>query len=124
MPFETDRANCMSIVKRYSYFDDRGLQLCVKLNFDNNKLACMQIIGDKVYESFEMDSCVNQTFDTQKVQCLQDNGTPYNPNKPTCVPREETIKELSNSLFDLRNGNLRNADARINSLLARFTNCN
>ncbi len=124
MPFDTDRANCMNVVKHFSYFDDRGLAFCANLSFDSDKLSCMQVIGDKMYEAYEMDNCLNLTFDTQKIQCLKDNGTRYNPGQGTCVPREEVIKQLNNSLYDLRNGNVSNADQRISNLLGRFTRCN
>lgn len=124
MTFESDRANCLAIVKHYSYFDNRGLGICTALSFDSSKITCMQTIGDKTYEGFEMDSCINETFESKKLECLQTNGSPYNPNKPSCVPREEVIGQLTTSLQELRNGNLRNVDQRISSLLGRFTDCN
>lgn len=123
MTFESDRANCLSKVKQYTYFDKRGLTFCAGLNFDTNKLSCLAVIGDKVYEGYEMDQCMSLTFESQKIDCLTENGTTYNPNRPSCVPRDEAISSLTNSLTDLRNGNVRNADHRISDLLQRFTDC-
>lgn len=123
MTFETERANCLNKVKQYTYFDKRGLTYCSTLSFDSDKLSCLSAIGDRVYESFEMDHCLSLTFDSAKMECLETSGTTYNPNRGVCVPREEAISQLSSSLSELRNGNARAADQRISNLLARFTDC-
>lgn len=123
MTFESDRANCLNQIKRFTYFDKRALTFCSGLNFDSNKMNCLQIIGDRVYEGYEMDHCLSLTFDSQKLECMQNSGTIYNPNRPACVPREETISQLSSSLREMRTGNVRAADQRISALLERFTDC-
>lgn len=123
MTFESDRANCLTKVKQYTYFDKRGLTYCSTINFDSNKLSCLGTIGDRVYEGYEMDHCMSLTFDSQKLECLQSSGTTYNPNRGNCVPREEAISQLQSSLTELRKGNVRGADQQISNLLDRFTDC-
>lgn len=122
MTFESDRANCLNKVKQYTYFDKRALTYCSTLNFDTNKLECLETIGNRVYEGYEMDHCLDLTFDSQKLECLSTSGTRYNPSR-NCVPREETISQLSSSLSELRSGNIRGADMRISNLLERFNDC-
>lgn len=124
MTFESDRDNCLSRIRNYSYFDNRALGICAAVTFDSNKVSCLDIIGDRAYEGYEMDKCVNETFESKKLECLHEMGTIYNPDRASCVPREETITQLSNSLKDLRSGNLAGTDRRLSNLLAKFTDCN
>lgn len=123
MTFESDRARCLDKVKQYNYFDKRALTYCSTLNFDSNKMNCLATIGDRVYDGFELDHCLSLTFDSQKLECLQNSGTVYNPNRSNCVPREEAMSQLSSSISELRSGNIRGADARLNTLLQRFSDC-
>jgi hypothetical protein len=123
MTFESDRNNCLAKIRNYSYFDNRALGICAAITFDSNKVSCLDVIGDKAYEGYEMDKCVNETFESRKLDRLHELGTIYNPNKPACVSREETITQLSYSLKDLRSGNLGSTDQRLSNLLARFTDC-
>ncbi|MGZ3789817.1 MAG: hypothetical protein ACXVLQ_14910 [Bacteriovorax sp.] len=123
MSFDSDRDKCLATIKNYTYFDNRGLGICAALSFDSNKMSCLDLIGDKTYEGYEMDACINESFDSKKLECLKQNGTPYNPNRPSCVSRNEAIDQLSSSLRDLRSGNLRDADNKISYLLGRFTDC-
>lgn len=122
MTFESERRDCIEKIKNFRYFDDRALNICKGQIFDSNKLDCLEIIGDKYYEDYEMDYCINQTFESKKVECLKESGTINFPEK-ICVPREETIKQLNNSIYEMRSGNLAAADQRLNRLLNRFVNC-
>lgn len=122
MTFESERAACMTKVKNYSYFDDRGLKVCKSQVFDSNKLSCLDLIGDKFYEAFEMDHCINQTFESEKLQCLKVSGTPYDQGK-LCVQREEAITQLNAGIREIRTGNLGAADQRLSYLLNRFMDC-
>jgi uncharacterized Fe-S cluster protein YjdI len=123
MPFETNRNECMAKVKLYNYFDNRALGICAALAFDSGKMSCLDLIGNKTYEGYEMDSCIHQTFESKKLECLQENGSIYQPNKPSCVPNQEAVEQLSNSLQDLRSGNLRAVDQRLSILLDHFNKC-
>lgn len=122
MTFETERAACMAKLKKYHYFDDRGLAFCKSLRFDDDRVSCMEIIGDKVYETYEMDHCLNKTFDQEKVDCLNENGSPSIPDRQ-CVQREEAIFQLDAGIKEMRAGNLKSADQRLSYLLNRFMDC-
>ncbi len=122
MTFETDRAACMAKVKRYQYFDDKALALCKSQTFDTERVSCMEIIGDKMYEKFEMDFCLAKVFDTEKVECLNENGSIYIPERQ-CVQREEAITQLDAGIKEMRAGNLKSADQRLSYLLDRFMDC-
>lgn len=122
MTFESDRASCMAKVKMYNYFDDKGLAFCKALIFDNDKVRCMEIIGDKMYEKFEMDNCMGKVFESEKLQCLEENGTVYNPSKG-CVELEDMITQLNSGIKDMRLGNLKAADQRLSFLLNRLIDC-
>lgn len=122
MTFETERAECMAVIKKYSYFDDAGLAFCKSLNFDTNKMSCLVDIADKMYERYEIDHCLSLMFDSEKQQCLKESGVPYDRDG-LCVPREETINELSSGIRDMRNGKLKAADQRLSYLLNRFISC-
>ncbi|MDD4975307.1 MAG: hypothetical protein PHY93_13190 [Bacteriovorax sp.] len=124
MTFESERNNCLSKIRNYSYFDNRALGICAAVTFDSNKISCLNVIGDKAYEEYEMDKCVNETFESKKLDCLHKLGTIYNPNRPSCVPTEEVIAQLSYSLKDLRSGNQGSTDQRLSNLLAKFMDCN
>jgi hypothetical protein len=123
MTFESERNDCISRIRNYSYFENRALGICKAVTFDSNKTSCLGIIGDKVYEVWDMDRCVNETFESRKLDCLQEFGTIYTPDRHSCVPRDEAITQLSYSLKDLRAGNLGSTDQRLSNLLEKFTDC-
>lgn len=122
MVFETERAKCLAKVKNYHYFDDRGLGFCKSLTFDNDRVSCMEIIGDKVYEGYEMDHCLNKTFESERIECLNENGTHHTPDRQ-CVQNQEAIIQLDAGIKEMRSGNLKSADQRLSYLLDRFMNC-
>ena len=123
MTFETERLNCQSRIKNFTFFDTRALKICASFTFDNDKLSCLDLIGDKSYDGFEMDKCEHEAFDVNKLKCLHESGTIYNPNKPSCVPNAEAIEQISWSLRDLRSGNSSSADQRLRRLLEKFSDC-
>lgn len=123
MTYDQDRENCLSKIRQYSYFEVGGLNICSTIVFDDGKIGCMDLIGNKVYEGYEIENCQNKTFESERLECLRASGTTYNPNRPSCVSREETIDNLSKSLKNLRAGNLKRADQQISSLLDRYTRC-
>ena len=123
MTFESDRAKCLSRIKQYNYFDSSALSICAMSTFDEDKVNCLDLIGDKFYEGYEITECRDKTFESERWQCLKESGTPYNPDRPTCVSREEAIEQLSKGIKDLRSGNLRGADQRMSYLLSRYTDC-
>lgn len=122
MTFETERADCILKIKNFSYFDDRGLFFCKGLIFDFDKMSCTELIGDKVYEGYEMDHCMNLVFDSAKLECLKESGTPYGRDQH-CVRREETITQLDAGIKEMRAGSLKAADQRLSYLLNRFIDC-
>ena len=69
---------CVSVVRNYIYFDNRGLGLCANIALDVDRILCLDIIGDKVYEQAEMDKCLSGVSESEKLDCLTDLGT-YNP---------------------------------------------
>jgi hypothetical protein len=120
MTFETDRNECIRIIRPFNYFDDRALQLCEYFNFDSVKRECLGYIGDKNYASYEMTTCENATFDSEKLRCLRDNGQ---SNGQTCLPRSETLNQLRQAQFELRQGNTGTVDKRLTYLIGKFSNC-
>ena len=118
LAFESDRNKCISQIKPFNYFDDQGLRLCASFSFISTKLDCLNLIADKVYDSYEMDSCVNATFDSEKLKCLKDNGTAY---RKTCLPRIEVESQLSAALNDLRAKNYGTVEKRLIYLHAKFS---
>lgn len=123
MTFEADRNNCIAKLKLYSYYDLDGVRLCAAATFESERISCIDFIGDKTYEGYEMDNCRNKTFESERRECLRESGTIYNPNRPVCVSREENIEHLSKAIKDLRAGNLNSADQRMNYLLNRYIDC-
>ncbi|MDO9182985.1 MAG: hypothetical protein Q7U04_11285 [Bacteriovorax sp.] len=124
MSFETDRNNCIFKISKYLYFDNKALGICADINFDSNKISCLEVIGNKVYEGYEMNMCLNETFESKKLECLNRLGSIYSPNRSACVPRDEVIGQLTISLNDLRSGRLQAVGMRLSDLLAIFANCN
>lgn len=123
LPFDTSRRDCANKLKKYSYFDDRALYFCSTLAFDSSRLSCMELVGDRVYEEYEMESCLNEVFESKKLECLKTSGTVYNPNSGTCLDRIEVIHQLSLGIKELRAGNTRFADKVMTGLLGKFQNC-
>ena len=70
-----------------------------------------------------MDKCVNETVESKRFECLHDEGTIYNPNKPICVPREEVLSQLNDSLKDFPTGSISATEQRLTSFLSKITNC-
>lgn len=123
MTFDSQRNECISKIKPFNYFDNIALQVCASIQFDSNKISCLGVIGNKSYEVYEADSCLRQPFELSKMQCLEEMGSPYDPSKPVCVSNEEAIAQISNSLIDLRRGNLAVVDQRLVNLLDRYSSC-
>jgi hypothetical protein len=123
MTFENERNICVSKIRNYFYFDIGALKTCAALNFDSNKNVCLDVIGNKVFEMYEINKCINEIFDSNKVNCLRISGEVYNPNRLPCISRNEVVGELSNSINELRAGRLQMADVRLNNLLLKFVEC-
>ena len=122
MTIESEQADCMAKIKRFNYFDDRGLEICKSVVFDNDKVSCLKILGDKAYDAYEMDHCTELVFESEKIACLRVSGTPYGQGR-SCVPKDEAIAQLYSGIRDMRAGNLQAADQILSNLLARFSNC-
>jgi hypothetical protein len=123
MTFESQRLNCQSRIKDFTFFDTRALKICAHFTFEKDKLSCLDLIGDKSYDIYEIDKCENEAFDVKKLKCLNESGTIYDSTRPSCVPREEAIEQISWSLRYLRSGNSSAADQKLQNLLEKFTNC-
>lgn len=122
LTFESDRNACMLKIRNFSYFDNDALTICAASTFDSEKMACLSLIGDKTYESYEIDKCEGEIFDSKKMECLRESGRVYNPNKG-CVEKHEAVYLLTESLKDLRSGNLSATDQKLTFLLSKFNEC-
>lgn len=122
MRFESERNICTSKLRNYFYFDLHALKICAAFNFDSSKNSCLDVIGNKSFEAYEINRCAGEVFDSNKIECLRVSGEIYSPSKPPCISRSEGINELSASISELRSGRLQMADMRLNSLLEKFVN--
>lgn len=122
MSFDSDKKSCMEMLKKFTYFDDRGLDFCKSLSFASDKIPCLGYIGGKLYEAYEMDHCLKLSFESEKLECLRQSGIPYNTGN-TCVQREVAIKQLESGLRDLRARNLEAAEIRLTDLLNHYKDC-
>lgn len=123
LTFESERNNCIEIIRPHSYFDDQALAICADFTFDSDKTKCLGLIGGKQYDAYEIEACKNTTYDPDKLTCLRVNGRPANGggNRP-CIPRQQVLGQLQSGLYDLRAGNLGTVDKRLQYLIANFSN--
>ncbi len=121
LPFESDRNKCVAKIRPYNYFSDEALAICVSLSFDSTRVECLDYLGDKNFESYEIDTCKNSTFDSDKLKCLKENGSPV---KKTCLPRLDVLNQLNASMNDLKSQNYGSLEKRLIYLTAKFSdNC-
>lgn len=123
LPFENDRKSCLAKIRNYKYFDDQALNFCTTLPFNNSKVGCLDLIADKTYERYEMETCLNEVFESKKLECFRTSGTVVTPTTGTCVGRDEVLLQLGSSLRDLRMGNTQEADYKLANLYNRLSAC-
>ena len=80
-----------------------------------------QLLLDKNYEVYEIETCKNSTFDSDKMKCLSENGAPF---KKVCLPRQDVLFQLNASMSDLQSKNFGSLEKRLIFLTAKFSeNC-
>ncbi|MBC7427166.1 MAG: hypothetical protein H7336_01060 [Bacteriovorax sp.] len=121
LPFESDRNKCIKTIKPFSYFNDEALSICPSFPFATNQLLCLQYIGDKRYEPYEVEACKNTPFDTEKLRCLSDNGSQSTGG--TCVSTRELIDQLMQAQNEIRTGSTGTADKRLTYLINKLQSC-
>lgn len=122
MSFSSERASCTNIIRKYSFFQSEALQMCAEVNFNSDKMRCLDGIGNKSYMNFEISECKNETFESQKINCLLNNGTQSSGNMD-CKLNGATEQKFKSMLFDLRAGNYRAVDNNLQQLIEQSKNC-
>lgn len=124
LPFESERNQCINIIKPFSYFDAGALKMCAQFPFTNTKFECLGYIGNKEYMAYEIEACQATVFDTKKLECLRDNGTVTGGGGSGCLPNQDVLLQLRAAQQDLNNGQLGSVDKRLTFLIAKFSNPN
>ena len=119
---ESSKQTCLKVVKTYSFYQDGALAICSALYNDTGKVNCLTEIGDKDYESFEIEQCGSLYNDSSKITCFKENGL-LRSALPNCLKKEELINLLSMSRDNLNAGNFSAVDATISNLITTLTNC-
>jgi hypothetical protein len=122
LPFASDRAACTTMIRKYNFFQDEALNMCVSLSFSSDIVKCTESIGNKTYLAFEITECSNENFESGKMKCLATSGTVSNGASP-CKLGRETETLFKSMLYDLRSANYRNVDARLQQLITQSQNC-
>lgn len=122
MNFSSERASCTNIIRKYSFFQSEALQMCAAVNFNSDKMRCLDGIGNKSYMNFEISECKNENFESQKINCLLNSGTQVSGNID-CKLNSATEQKFKSMLFDLRSGNYRAVDNNLLLLIEQSKNC-
>ena len=121
MPFDSDKAKCIQVIKPFTYFNNEALTICPLFPFSSTQMECLGFIGNKRYEAYEVETCRNAVFDSEKLRCLRDNGTLSNGG--SCFPSRELVSELRQTQQEIRIGNTGTADKRLTYLINKLQNC-
>lgn len=122
MSFSSERTSCANIIRKYSFFQPEALQMCAEVNFNSDKMRCLDGIGNKSYMNFEISECKNETFESQKINCLMNSGT-QGSGSVDCKINGITQQKFKSMLFDLRSGNYRAVDNNLQQLIEQSKNC-
>ncbi len=122
MSFSSERASCVNIIRKYSFFQSEALQMCSEVNFNSDKMRCLDAIGNKSYMNFEISECQNENFESQKINCLINSGS-RSTGTINCQLNSATEQKFKSMLFDLRSGNYRAVDNNLLQLIEQSKNC-
>ncbi len=122
MNFSSERASCTNVIRKYSFFHNEALQMCVEVNFNSDKMRCLDGIGNKSYMNFEITECKNENFESQKISCLMNSGT-QGSGSADCKLNGVIQQKFKSMLFDLRAGNYRAVDNNLLQLIEQSKNC-
>ena len=119
LTFESERRNCMDIIRPYNYFDDTAVNTCRNFTFSSTRQECLGYIGGKRYEPFEIDTCINATFDNEKLACLKKYG-----KRTICLERGYLLNQLRESVNDIHSQRAGEAVRKLNLLINNLsTDC-
>lgn len=76
MSFASHKEDCVFSLGAYEYFDEGALALCLEMSFDSGKQKCLSIVGDRLYDFYEIMECAENGFDSSKNRCLKKAGRP------------------------------------------------
>lgn len=76
---QIDQYNCIQSVRMYEYYDDNALGVCASMSANEDKIFCMESIGDTDFTKTETDLCTAMVSTAEKQDCLNSHGSVHNP---------------------------------------------
>lgn len=101
MIMSRDTQSCMEKLTKYDHFDAGAINICRNIMASSSQLECVDNIGNKVYEKYEISSCRDMISDRDTNNCLKRLGRVANvmPGYPGqnygCISKRELQRELS-----------------------------
>lgn len=87
MDFGNSKTECFRKINNQDlYYQDGALRVCLSMDFDRGRLACLESSQNKEYRPYEIRNCLEQSFDNGKNRCLRESG--QNFYRPTPPPRQ------------------------------------
>ncbi len=93
--FESSRHLCVDKMQRFEYINEDAAKICGSLTFDNNKLLCLEDIGNKQFEHYEIEDCAHAfgRLDSDIINCLKKRGQFFSPTLSVYIPDQVPVAE-------------------------------
>lgn len=120
-----DKTECQRIVDSTAYFDSQAVAMCYSFTFEVDKVSCLRITADKVYEETALNTCKSQELGSRRLQCLMQYGRRFENELPAsrCIKISALQEELKRSIVSLSQGDAEKSYAIQTNLLKRVQTC-